>query len=76
MRRTGDQVHSNASPHLDGPLEGVMKDAKGKQFGIAQKDSTGPPLQISKLNNDEMEDFEQLMRGKTLDKMRGNLKKR
>lgn len=76
MRRTGDQTHSKASPHYDGPLEGVINDPKGKQIGIAGKDSTGPPLQVSELNNDEMKDFEQLMQGKRLEKIRGNMKKR
>ena len=62
---------TNPAPHFDGKREGIINDPLGTQstqMGVSMDtDQSKNPFHVTKLNNEEMKEFEQLTRGKKVE---------
>ncbi|WP_099159693.1 hypothetical protein [Virgibacillus ndiopensis] len=68
MPRENENIGSEATPHLDGIREGIIKDSTGVQIGLRsdvnhKKDS----LRTAKPKDEELKSFEEMMRGDSVD---------
>lgn len=71
MPRKTENVGSKTTGHHDGTYEGVINDPGLQSPGIgiaANNEKTPNPFRLSKTKNKEMTEFEQYMRGDSLDK--------
>lgn len=73
MPRRSENVHSNATPHPDGKYDRIINDsmaAESSQMGVSFGNESGTqnPFRLSKTKNKDMVEFEQFMRGDSLDK--------
>ncbi|MEK3890129.1 hypothetical protein [Bacillus sp. FSL K6-3431] len=61
---------ANSDPHFDGKQEGIINDSIGtasSKMGIRiDMNKTNNPFHLTKTNNEDMKEFEQLTRGKTV----------
>jgi len=71
MPRRSENIRNETTPHPDGKRENVINDSglQSPQMGvIVDDDRDQNPFRLSMTNNKDMEEFEQFMRGESLDK--------
>ncbi len=64
MPKKDDNIHVETTPHFDGERDRVIKDSIGTKMGVRIDREEKYPYDVSELENEEMKDFEKMMRGK------------
>lgn len=67
MPREDQNVGVETTPNFDGNREGIINDAVGKQMGIKIDKKKVNPYNVTKLNNEDMKEFEEITRGNPMD---------
>lgn len=70
MPRENNNVGVETTPNFDGRRESILNDAIGKKMGIKIDKKEKNPYNVAELNNEDMKEFEELMRGNPVDNER------
>lgn len=71
MPRKTENVGTQTTAHIDGKYENIVNDPglQSPEMGVtAHNEKTTNPFGLSKTKNKDMKEFEQFMRGDSLDK--------